>query len=79
MAITVTIGGVGPNLLPHAVNFTPNGTRATVTTSQPDGVLIVGQEYTINVTAPDTPLGRYTAKYVDVDVTTYRFDNLLGN
>ncbi len=79
MAITVTIGGAGGNLLPHAISFTPNGTRATVTTSQPDGVLIVGREYTIDVTAPDAPLGRYTAKYVDVNVMTYSFDNLLGN
>lgn len=75
MAITVAIGA-GANLLPHAITFTPNGTRATVTTSQFDGVLTVGQEYRITVTAPDAPVGIYTAKYVDVNVLTYKFDNL---
>ncbi|HYY59083.1 MAG TPA: hypothetical protein VE842_17265 [Pyrinomonadaceae bacterium] len=63
-------------MLPHANTFTPNGTRATITTTQADGVLDVGQEYRIVVTAPTANPGTYTAKYVDVDVFTYSFDNL---
>lgn len=76
MAITVQIGGAGANLLPHAINFVPDGTKATITTNDFDGVLKVGQQYQITVTAPDAPVGVYTAKYVDVDVMTYSFDNL---
>jgi hypothetical protein len=56
--------------------FTPNGTRATVTTTQFDGALTVGQQYWIQVTPPTANQGTYTAKYVDVNGLTYSFDNL---
>jgi hypothetical protein len=74
MPIAVTRNGNA--YLPNAITFTPNGTRATITTSQFDGVLTVGAEYAITVTAPTPNPGNYTAKYVDVDVVTYKFDNL---
>ena len=63
-------------VLPHADTFTPAGTRATVTTTQLDGVLTVGQQYWIGVTAPSANVGNYTVKYVDVNATVYSFDNL---
>jgi hypothetical protein len=74
MPIVVTHRGVA--VLPHATTFTPNGTRATITTSALDGVLKVGEEYRIQVTAPTPNVGVWTARYVDVDVMTYSFDNL---
>lgn len=77
MAVTVRVSNsVGNHVLPSANAFTPNGTRATVTTANLDGVLIVGQQYWIQVTAPTANPGTYTAKYVDVNGTTYSFDNL---
>jgi hypothetical protein len=77
MAVTVRKGDANGNqVLPNANTFTKDGTRATVVTTQLDGVLDVGHTYWINVTAPSGPVGTYTAKYVDVNVMTYRFDNL---
>ena len=77
MAVTVREGDANGNqVLPNADTFTPQGTRATVTTTQLDGVLKVGKTYWIHVTAPSANVGTYTAKYVDVDVMTYKFDNL---
>jgi hypothetical protein len=66
----------GAIVLPNA--FTPAGTRATVTTTQLDGVLTVGQQYWVGVTAPSANVGNYTCKYVSVDVTAYSFDDLLS-
>ncbi|MBC1241915.1 hypothetical protein [Nostoc sp. 2RC] len=68
--ITVTKNGV--QFLPHAISLNTDGTRATVTTSNFDGVLSVGQQYTITVLGG--PI--FTAKYVGVDGLTYKFDNL---
>lgn len=66
----------GAAVLPSASTFTPAGTRATLTTTQLDGVLTVGQQYWVNVTAPSANVGTYTCKYVSVDVMSYSFDNL---
>ena len=68
----------GAIVLPSSNTFTPAGTRATVTTTQLDGVLTVGQQYWVGVTAPSANVGNYTCKYVSVDVMTYSFDNLLS-
>ena len=76
MAITVQIDGVGANLLPHAVKFAIGSTNTTITTSQSDGTLKVGQEYRITVTAPDNPSGIYTATYSGVEALTYTFDGI---
>lgn len=77
MAVTVRVSNAnGAQVLPHADTFTPAGTRATVTTTQLDGVLTVGQQYWIGVTAPSANVGNYTVKYVDVNATVYSFDNL---
>jgi len=69
--ITVTKGG--KVVLPNAESCDTYGTRATVTTSEFDGVLQVGQEYRIQCAAPAAV---FTAKYVDVDGLVYNFDNL---
>ena len=77
MAVTVREGDAnGRQVLPSADTFTPRGTRATLTTTQFDGVLKVGKEYWIHVTHPSANAGTYRAKYVDVDGLTYKFDNL---
>lgn len=67
----------GNQVLPNAETFTPNGTKATIETSDFDGVLEVGERYWIQVTAPSENPGTYTANYVDVDVLTYSFNNLV--
>jgi hypothetical protein len=71
--VGVNVTKNGALVLPHAHILNTNGTRATVTTTQFDGVLTVGQEYTITVPANGLV---FTAKYVDVHGLTYSFDNL---
>lgn len=77
MAVVVRVSNAnGAVVLPNSDTFTPNGTRATVTTTQLDGVLTVGQQYWVNVTAPSANVGTFTCKYVSVNAMTYSFDNL---
>lgn len=76
MAIIVQLGGVGANVLPHAIKFAIGSTNTTITTSEFDGTLKAGQEYRIAVTAPDGPEGIYTATYSGVEGLTYTFDNI---
>lgn len=77
MAVTVRVSNAnGAAVLPSANAFIPDGTCASVTTAQFEGVLSVGQQYWIGVTAPTAKVGTYTVKYVSVNAMTYSFDNL---
>jgi hypothetical protein len=56
--VGVNVTKNGAVVLPHAHTLNTNGTRATITTTEFDGVLTVGQEYTISVIphGPVSPL-----------------------
>jgi hypothetical protein len=70
----ITVTRQGAPVLPHAISFDPQGTRATLRTGAFDGPLQVGQEYRIACAHPVA--ATFTAKYVDLDGLTYRFDNV---